>query len=111
MSMFEFIKKEFSESMLQGEKILAVVFYASYCPFCLKFSETLKKYYLKEKVSFAKADISDDSSPYWNRYRIDVVPTIVVFKGKIIVDRCDGTLGRGIDEKDLVNLLERMENL
>ncbi|MEM0385564.1 MAG: thioredoxin family protein [Nitrososphaeria archaeon] len=109
--MFEFIEKEFNEGMLEGEKLLAVVFYASYCPFCLKFSQTLEKYYSKSKVDFAKADISNDNSPYWNRYNIDVVPTIIVFRGNTVVDRCDGILGKGVAEKDLVSLLERLNRL
>ncbi len=111
MKMFEFIEKEFNESVLEREKILAVVFYARYCPFCLKFSKTLEKYYSKKKVDFAKADISDDNSPYWSKYGIDVVPTIIVFRGNTIVDRCDGVLGIGIVEKDLVSLLERINRL
>ncbi|MCX8189292.1 MAG: thioredoxin family protein [Nitrososphaeria archaeon] len=109
--MFEFIKKDFNENMLEREKILAVIFYASYCPFCLKFSQTLEKYYSDLKVSFAKADISDDNNPYWDKYKIDVVPTIIVFKGNIIIDRCDGILGKGIVEKDLFMLLERIKRL
>jgi len=106
--MFEYIEKEFSEELLENEKILAVVFYASYCPFCKKFSKILEKYYFEGKICFAKADISDDNSPYWSRYSIEVVPTIIVFRGKKVVDRCDGVLGRGIDEKVLASLLDRV---
>lgn len=109
--MFEYIGREFNEEMLEGEKILVVVFYASYCPFCSKFSQTLKKYFSEERVRFAKSDISDDNSPYWSAYNIDVVPTVIVFKGATVVDRCDGVLGKGISEKRLAELLERVERL
>lgn len=109
--MFEYIEKEFSEKLLEKEKILVVIFYASYCPFCQKFSKVLEKYYFKEKICFAKADISDDDSPYWSRYSIEVVPTIIVFKGKVIVERCDGILGKGIDERILASLLEKVRGL
>jgi thioredoxin-like negative regulator of GroEL len=109
--MFEYIEKEFSEELLENEKILAVVFYASYCPFCKKFSKILEKYYFKEKICFAKADISDDNNPYWSRYSVEVVPTIIVFRGKKVVDRCDGILGKGIDEEVLASLLERVKRL
>ncbi|MBC7091533.1 MAG: thioredoxin family protein [Nitrososphaeria archaeon] len=109
--MFEYIGKEFSEDLLGMEKILVVVFYASYCPFCQKFSKILEKYYFKERICFAKADVSDDDSPYWSKYSIEVVPTIIVFKDKMIVDRCDGILGKGIDEKVLASLLENVRRL
>jgi len=45
--------------------------------------------------------IDDWDNPLWDEYKVDVVPTLVLFdKGKPLYRR-DGVLGRGLGDSDL----------
>jgi hypothetical protein len=49
--------------------------------------------------------IDDWENPLWDEYRIDVVPTLVLYEKGKPVDRRDGVLGRGLGEKDIEGIL------
>ncbi|OQP57158.1 thiol reductase thioredoxin [Niastella vici] len=74
------------ETHINGNKPVVVDFFATWCGPCKMMEPVLKQ--LKEKIgenaTILKMDI-DKNPAYANRYGIQAVPTVIVFKaGKII---------------------------
>jgi len=74
------------ETHINGNKPVVVDFFATWCGPCKMMEPVLKQ--LKEKIgdnaTILKMDI-DRNPAYANRYGIQAVPTVIVFKeGKII---------------------------
>jgi thiol-disulfide isomerase/thioredoxin len=109
--MYDSIFVNFDESFSEEEKIIVTVFFASYCPFCVRFSPIFEKRARQAKYVFAKADITDDDNPFWNRYNIKVVPTLIAFKDGEEIMRKDGILGVGLDEHDLSTFLHTLQQI
>ena len=106
--MLEKIKAVFSEELAQSDSPVIVLFYTTYCPFCMRFAPIFEKHSVNQPFVFAKADITDDSHPYWERYKINYVPTIIAFKDGQIVARRDAKGGVGLSEGDLLSLLREV---
>jgi len=106
--MFEHIKAVFDESLHRDGRIVVVVFYASYCPFCLQFSSYMKKHSSNTLFLFAKADVTDDDSPLWGKYHLATVPTLIAFKDGEEIARKEAPLGVGLDEDDFVTFLSQL---
>jgi thiol-disulfide isomerase/thioredoxin len=94
-----------------GEKLrrpgpVAVAFLADWCPFCRAFESQFRA--LEGGVPFAllEGDVTDEESPLWETFHLDVVPTLVGFRDGAVVFRADGVLGQGLSERDL-NALRR----
>ncbi len=89
---------EFKASLNNDE--VTAVFYMAYCPFCRAFCP-------KFEAKFGKSDkhvmvaIDEDSDCSWVDYKIDAVPTVLVFKGKKIVKRFDAVPGAGLKIEDV----------
>lgn len=74
------------ETHINGNKPVVVDFFATWCGPCKMMEPVLKQ--LKEKIgeqaTILKMDI-DKNPAYANRYGIQAVPTVIVFKeGKIV---------------------------
>jgi thioredoxin 1 len=84
-----------------------VAFLATWCPFCREFAPSFAA--LEQPgVNLAVADLSQLTSPLWDLFEIEVVPTIIGFRdGKELV-RLDGRLGEGLDEADLATARARL---
>jgi len=108
--MLEKIEAVFSDELVQGDTPVIVLFYTTYCPFCLRFAPIFEKYSVNQPYVFAKADITDDSHPYWDRYRINYVPTLIAFKSGQMLARRDAKGGVGLSEGDLLSLLKEVSS-
>jgi len=93
--------------ILRGSKKVFVVFYASWCPFCRSFLPIFEKYArVKDCDKFLRVRIDDETNPLWEKYGVEVVPTVLFFKGERVFRRLNGMLGVGLSEKQLKDFLE-----
>lgn len=78
------------------------MFTTSWCPFCRRFKPKFLDCAAENpEVRLAMVYIDDYENPLWDEYRVDVVPTLVVFDGGRPVFRRDGVLGAGLGDSDL----------
>jgi len=78
-----------------------VAFLADWCPFCRRFRPQFSTLEGAAAFRVAVGDVSSEESPLWDVFRIEVVPTIVVFRDGRPVFRVDGILGEGLSEANL----------
>ncbi len=71
----------------------AVGFLADWCPFCRDFEPTFAALAAQPGLSLLVADLTDVESPLWDLFRIEVVPSVIVFRDGEAVFR--STAGRG----------------
>ena len=86
-----------------------IAFLAAWCPFCREFYEEFARYAATHPGRYAIGDVTDMDSPLWERFRLDVVPTVIAFRDGRPVVRIDGVLGRGLTATDLARLPEGEE--
>ncbi|MFQ5908457.1 MAG: thioredoxin family protein [Thermoplasmata archaeon] len=95
---------EFNEAVVRAEGPVLTLFYAGWCGYCQDFlplfratdAGTVKK---------IEVDISEEINPLWDTYVIQVVPTLILFEGETVLGRADGTLGKGLTQTDLDEIL------
>jgi len=80
---------------------VAVAFLADWCPFCRAFEPEFARIAAGAPERFLVADLTSEESPLWERFRVEIVPTVVVFDSGRAVFRADGVAGEGLDERDL----------
>jgi thioredoxin 1 len=101
----------FSGTKLFDSRNILAVFYATWCPFCRRFltifESTMTK---KNDPQGALVDISDEDNPLWETFGVDIVPTLVGFRGGAAIVRKDGVAGVGLGMPELENALRKMEN-
>ncbi|MFQ6134485.1 MAG: thioredoxin family protein [Nitrososphaerales archaeon] len=98
----------FSEKILKSSRPTVTMFYATYCPYYRRFEPIFEKYSGDSRYVFAKADITDDDNPLWDRYKIEAVPTLIAFKDGKEIGRRDAVLEVGLSEEDLKGLLQEI---
>ncbi len=86
------------EKLLRDEKCL-VFFYSSWCPYCRKSFRHLKTLD-SSKVKLYRVDLSDENNPLWETLKIEVVPTLVAFKGGGEFWRANGVSMVGLTKAD-----------
>ena len=93
-------EKDLLDEVATGRK--AVLFTASWCPFCRRFSpsfdaaaSTMKGW---EPV---ECWLEDESNPLWTRFHVEAVPTVLFFEDGKVARRLDAKLGIGLREGDL----------
>jgi thioredoxin 1 len=81
----------------------AIAFLADWCPFSREFAPSFAAL---EGGGFriAVADLTDEESPLWERFEIEVVPSVVVFREGVSVFRADGRLMEGLGPQDLASV-------
>ena len=79
------------------------LFYASWCPFCVRFLPIFKKHAEGNGQSFAL--VQDDQETIADQYSVKGYPTVLFFEKGVISKRLDGVLGVGLDEKQLVEFI------
>lgn len=95
------------DAAIEGPNRVAVLFHATWCPFCRKFRPVFERL-VDEKTGFepVEAVIDDEENPLWARFGLDVVPAVVLFDAGRQIGRVDGALGVGLTERDLRRVLD-----
>lgn len=78
----------------------AVAFLADWCPFCRRFAPEFARL-AGHGFRLAMADVSSEESPLWDRFAIEVIPTVLVFRDGRLIFRVDGRYMEGLDSNDL----------
>jgi thioredoxin 1 len=99
---------DFRREVERASEPTLVMFTTSWCPFCRRFKPKFVEAATKADVRSVITYIDDWENPLWDEYKIDVVPTLVLFEGGKPAYRRDGILGRGLGEKDLQNILAHL---
>ncbi len=83
-------EKEFDDEVIKSDKVKIVDFYATWCPPCKMLSEVLENI-SKSRVDYdiLKVDI-DKNIGLAEKYKINVVPTMIFFKDGVEVERVEG---------------------
>ncbi len=92
---------EFDKEVLENKKVVLVDFYASWCPPCKMLGPVLEKI-ADSRVDFDIIKVNIDENPdLASRYRIEVVPTMVIFKAGKKVDQIVGL----VNENKIVEVM------
>jgi thioredoxin 1 len=96
--------KDFEGDRLRRKGTWAIAFLADWCPFCRSFRTLFDRFDGGGSFETAVADVSDYSSPLWDRFRIEVVPSLIAFRDGVAVHRIDGVPMEGLGPTDLDDL-------
>jgi len=99
----------FQESVVQAAEPTVVMFWATWCPFCRRFKQEFEKLAASRPWRFAAVYLDDEDNPLWEDYAVDVVPTLALFRDGKVVERLDGILGYGIDQKMVDEFVRRLQ--
>ena len=98
---------DFDSKVLNDERKTIVLFYASWCPYCTNFKPSFEKNY-SNNVRKVEALVDEDENPFWDRFDIRAVPTIIAFeKGKIIARR-DAKKHVGLTKNDMESMITQL---
>jgi thioredoxin 1 len=86
----------FDDGRLTRSGSWAVAFLADWCPFCREFEPLFNELGDSRSFGLLVADVTAQESPLWERFEIDVVPTVLVFRDGRPVFRMDGIPGEGL---------------
>ena len=82
-----------------------VLFYASWCPDCSRFMPAFESLPAQTKIPLAKAQTDEDENSIWEDYKIERVPTVVLFENGKEKSRVEES-GGSIDKKKLEKMLK-----
>jgi len=102
------IQGAFEERLRRTPGYLLAAFIAEWCGFCRRFLPVFHGASTDPRAAFVTVDLSDFGSPLWDRFQIEVVPTLLLFKGGQIVGRADGILGQGLTQGSILKLLSEI---
>ena len=89
---------------LKASPKLAVLFYASWCPFSRRFVPIFEKQTTGQDKNYRRV-IIDDLAGLVDKYDIEVYPTVIYFEQGKAVKRLDGEPHVGLNEKQLNGFL------
>ncbi len=95
---------------LNKTKSIVALFYANWCPYCMRFVPLFSK----KATAFGARTIihvimDDYDNPLWDEYEISSVPTIILFEEGQVENRLDGRLGRGLSEDQFLKWVETLK--
>jgi thioredoxin 1 len=96
-------EKELSEILKINNRVVAL-FYASWCPFCVKILPQFEN--LAEGDSRFFLAVKDDQEKIADSFSVQVYPTLILFEQGAISRRLDGALRVGLNEKQLVDFIK-----
>ena len=81
------------DSLLEGEKLVIVDFWATWCGPCRMLSPLLDEVEeeMSDKITVVKVNV-DDADEIAMRYRIMSIPTLLFFKNCQVVDKTVGAM-------------------
>ena len=94
----------FEGNRLRRDGTWALAFLADWCPYCRAFVPDFEALQGSGPFEVAIADLTDEESPLWEQFRVEVVPTLVAFRSGQAIFRRDGILGQGLSTADLTAL-------
>jgi thioredoxin 1 len=94
----------FEGDRLRRSGTWAVAFLADWCPYCRAFAPEFGTLEGTGAFEVAVADVTDEESPLWERFGVEVVPTLIAFHDGAVIFRRDGILGQGLSTSDLTAL-------
>lgn len=100
--------QEFEDSVLRAREPTVVLFWAGWCGFCRAFRPAFDATVAKYDARFAIARLDDYDNPLWERYAVNVVPSLAFFRDGELVTRKDGRLMRGLSAADLEAFLREV---
>lgn len=101
MSIKEIDSENDLDHILRENESVFVLFYSSWCPFCRSFLPIFNKSAQnREDKEFLQVKIDRILNPIWEKYSVNVVPTVILFKGNKAHRRLNGVLGVGLNEKE-----------
>ncbi|MFA6432030.1 MAG: thioredoxin family protein [Candidatus Margulisiibacteriota bacterium] len=103
MSILIHDEKELNECLKAVPK-LAVLFYASWCPFSRKFLPIFEKHSTGKENNYRRV-VLDDLEELAEKYNIEVYPTVLYFEKGKAVKRLDGIHEVGLDEDQLEDFI------
>jgi len=81
----------------------AIAFLADWCPYCRSFVPDFDRL-AGSGFGLAMADVTSLESPLWERFEIEVVPTVIVFREGVPIYRADGRYSEGLDSNHLAGI-------
>ena len=97
------VESELEETLKTKGRVF-VLFYAPWCPFSRRFLPIFENYTKENPQNCLRINI-DDKAKLCEKYAVDVVPTVLLFKKGKVAKRLDGAPGVGLDEKQLTKLV------
>ncbi len=94
----------FEGARLRRPDRVAVAFVADWCPFCRSFAPEFETLGVGKTRDLLFADLTSEESPLWDTFRIEIVPTVIVFEDGVPIHRADGRAGYGLDADDLARI-------
>ena len=102
------VSNENFDRIINSDRSVSILFYATYCPYCKRFIPIFEKYEKDMRSLLARSDITDDDNPLWEKYSINAVPTVIVFKKGAEVGRIMSRPSLCITKDDFEDLLNRI---
>jgi hypothetical protein len=99
---------DFPEGRLARPGSYVVCFGALWCPVTRRFVPRFAAKKGAVAGTLAIADITDNGDPLWDRFRIRITPSIVVFRDGVVAGRLDGRRFVGITSSAWSQLLETL---
>jgi thioredoxin-like negative regulator of GroEL len=75
---------------------VVVAFLADWCPFCQAVRPALERAAEDDGWTALDADLTSEDAPLWDRFGIEVVPSVIVFRDGEPIFRVDGIRGVGL---------------
>ncbi len=91
-----------ADTLKEHDHIIAL-FYASWCPFCVKILPDFKKH--AEEGANVFLLVKDDQEVMADHYSVAVYPTAIHFEKGLVSKRLDGVLGVGLRKKQLEDFI------
>ena len=98
-------ENELTGILRHGERVF-VLFYASWCPFCRDFLPFFEKTLRKKREKSFSVRLDDETNLLWEKYDIEVVPTVILFEGERVLTKLNGVSGVGLAERQLEEFLQ-----
>ncbi|TLZ93142.1 MAG: thioredoxin family protein [Methanobacteriota archaeon] len=98
----------FQKSIVESPDPTVVMFWATWCPFSRRFHAEFEKLASSRPWRFAAVYLDDEENPLWEEYAVEVVPTLALFRDGKLIDRLDGILGYGIDQRMVEDFIRRV---
>jgi thioredoxin-like negative regulator of GroEL len=102
---------DFDGTHLKRPGVYAVCFGATWCPPTRGFVPKFVARNGKVPATLAMADITEWEDPLWDIFRIEITPTIAIFRDGELVTRFDGRHVIGLRESDLDKLATALNAL